>query len=142
MAHYKLNLTALEKAASQLEKSLNYSYSDLAKQNQEIFHQFRAASIQTFEYTFELSIKMIRRQLELIESSSEVVEQMNFKDLMRTAAQRGLTDDPLLWFNFREKRNITSHTYDENKAEQIYAELPKFLDEAKNLLSELQKRNK
>jgi nucleotidyltransferase substrate binding protein (TIGR01987 family) len=142
MNDYKLDLSALEKAIKQLEKSLSFSASDLAKQDLEIFQQFRASSIQSFEYTFEIAIKMIRRQLELIESSSELVDQLSFKDLIRTAAERGLLNDPLAWFAFRERRNITSHTYDEKKAEQVFTDLPKFLSEARNLLEKLHERNK
>ena len=50
----KLDLTAFEKALQQLEKSYAYSQSPLAGQDKELFIQFRSASIQAFEYSYEI----------------------------------------------------------------------------------------
>ncbi len=137
----KLDISSLDKAIKQLKKSMKFACSDLAKQNNELFFQFRAATIQGFEFTYELAIKFLRRQLEQIEASSEIVEQLGFKDLLRLGAMRGLINSPEAWFNFREQRNITSHIYDENKAQDVYEIIPEFLEEVQFFFSALLKRN-
>ena len=50
----------------------------------------RDASIQRFEYTYELAHKMIKRYLEISEPNAEAIDLMSFPDLIRTAAERGL----------------------------------------------------
>jgi DNA replication initiation complex subunit (GINS family) len=46
------------------------------------------------------------------------------------------------WKIYRDARNITSHTYDENKADSIIAIAPEFYAEALYFLNELKKRLK
>ena len=97
--------------------------------------------LQNFEFTYEITFKMIKRQLEESLANPAQVDQYNFKDLVRTAAEKGLLRDPVLWFDFREQRNITSHTYDAAKAASVYETAVQFLDEARFVLNELVKRN-
>ena len=79
---------------------------------------------------------MLRRRLKEILSAAEV-DRLSYRELMRIGAEKGFIDDPVPWFRFRDMRNITSHTYDEAKAEQIASVLPGFLDKARFLLREL-----
>ena len=137
----KLNLSALEKSVSQLERSLNYLGSELARKDPALREQFSAATIQAFEYTYELTIKMIRRQLAQIVSNPEELKTMNYKDFLRTAGEAGLIKNFEAYVFYREMRNLTAHTYDANEAEKIVAETGKFLSDAKTVLSELKKRN-
>ena len=136
----KLDVSSLERAVSQLETSLKYSQSDMAQADRELFNQLRAASIKAFECVYELSIKMLRRQLAEIEQPSEV-ERLSYRDLLRMSAQKGFIDDPVVWFQFRENRNMTAHTYYEDKAEEIYETLPAFLSKAQVLAQQLQQYN-
>lgn len=131
-----LYLNPLAKAIEQLAVSLNYGASDLAAGDPLLARQFRAAAIQAFEYTYEISVRMLRRRLKEILSAAEV-DRLSYRDLMRMGAAKGFIDDPAPWFRFREMRNITSHTYDEAKAELIASVLPEFLDRARFLLREL-----
>ena len=128
----KLELSSLEKALDSLKRVLLLEKDDVV----------RDSAIQRFKYTYELSIKMLRRKLEDMAESSIEIEQMGFKPLIRTGAEKGLIDDPVAWFGFREKRNITSHTYDEEKAELVYAILPSFADSASFVLNALKERNR
>ncbi|OUD13329.1 nucleotidyltransferase substrate binding protein [Thioflexithrix psekupsensis] len=61
--------------------------------------------------------------------------------MMRAAAERDLISDPEAWFEYRRQRNITAHTYDETKAIQVYKTAVLFIDDAKQLLQNLQQRN-
>jgi len=136
-----LDLSTLKKAISQLEKSYSFCHSDLS-QDIELFMQFRAATIQAFEYTFELCIKMLRRQLEIMADIPQQIDELGYKDLIRTGCEKDLLENPLAWFNFRENRNITAHTYNEEKAELVYSIIPNFIARSHYLLSKLMAQNK
>src|SRR5665213_1310386 len=42
---------------------------------------------------------------------------------------------------YREKRNITSHTYNEERAEEVVAGLDRFVDDIRFILTQLKRRN-
>lgn len=138
----RLDVSPLVKAVGQLEKSLGFLRSDLAASEPALRDQFRAASIQAFEYVYELATKMIRRQLEQIVPNPSELREVSFLDLMRTAADSGLVRDPRVWGEYRELRNQTSQTYDEGKAEGLVARLEGFLQDARFTTSELERRNR
>lgn len=137
----KLDISPFEKALMQLERSLAYLDSDLARQDAGIKEQFRAATIQAFEYSYELGIKMLRRQLEQIAANPAEIREMAFMDMIRSGAEAGLVKNVPFYRVFREKCNITSHAYDETKAEEVVAVLQDFLVEMQFLLHELTRRN-
>ena len=62
--------------------------------------------------------------------------------MARYAAEAGLVTDIARFKDYRDKRNITSHTYNQAKAEKIEAILPDFRDDMRSLLAELEKRNR
>lgn len=137
-----LDLSALREALAALDKSLGYLYSDLADNDPGLREQFRAACIQGFEFTYEVGYKMIRRQLEQIAGSPSAVDHMTFMQLIRSAAEAGLVPDVGRFRDYREKRNITSHTYDREKAETIVAVLRDFASDTHFVLAELEGRNR
>lgn len=137
----KIDISPFEKALSQLKRSLGYLHSDLARQDPGLEEQFRAATIQTFEYTYELGIKMLRRQLEQIAANPAGIRQMAFMDMVRTGAEAGLVKDVARYRVYREMRNMTSHTYDEAKANEVLSVLGDFLQEMYFLRDELELRN-
>jgi len=66
---------------------------------------------------------------------------MSFREMIREGAERGLIDDPRAWFNYREKRNLTSHTCDEKVTQDVYRAAIAFVTDAGSLLAALQRRN-
>ena|ERR1700733_1531938 len=129
--------TALANALSELQRNLDLTVSDIAAAHPELIGTFRTAAIKSFEYAYEMSVRLIRRNLERMAASPGEIDEMDFRTLMRTAAEKGLVDDPLPWFQFREKRNITSHTYDEAQALDVLAAMPQFVIKARYVLGRL-----
>lgn len=124
----------LRDALAELKKNIELPHSDIARERPDLIPTFRTAAIKSFEYAYEMSIRLIRRSLEARAASPQEIEDMDFRPMMRTAAEKGLIDEPLVWVLFREKRNITAHTYDETKAIDVLAILPQFLAKATALL--------
>ncbi len=136
-----INISAFEKAIEQLQESLTYTQSELALNNKGLAKQFRSSSIQAFEYTYELACKMLKRYLENTEPSSIIINEMSFQDLIRTGAEKGLLLNSWdKWKNYRQSRNLTSQTYNEAKAEEIFQDLPNFLTEAEFLRDQINQR--
>lgn len=96
----------------------------------------RDAVIQRFEYTYSLAIKMITRFLSM--QSNEFEFSLTFNETIREANKLGLLKNDLIkWTEYRQKRNMTSHTYDEKVANQVVAIISDFYDEAVYLLEKL-----
>jgi nucleotidyltransferase substrate binding protein (TIGR01987 family) len=75
----------------------------------------RDATIKRFEFTFELSWKLI----------SEILKENNInfygmKSLFKDAGKLGIIDDVEEWFEYLEARNLTTHTYKETIADEVY----------------------
>lgn len=136
-----LDLTSFQNAIAQLEEALNYCNSDLARSDARLALHLRAAAIQAFEFTYELSHKMLKRYLEYTAGTPELLDQMAFQDLIRTGNEQGLLlGDWPHWRQYRDMRSRTSHTYDEAVALAFVAGIPAFLDEARYLRDRLRDR--
>ena len=138
----KLDYSSLANAVAQLQKSFDYLHSDLAQKDPDLREQFRAATIQAFEFSYELAVKMIRRQLALIVANPEELREIDFADLMREAADAGIVRDALSYIRYREMRNRTSHTYNAARAEETVGAMDEFLCDMRLLLKELRERNR
>lgn len=130
-----LDFSSFEKALSSLQRVLDRSRTVPGDED------IRDACIQRFEYTYELAFKMLKRQLEQELPSSEELDQLSFKEIIRVGAERGLIAVPERWFDYRDKRNITSHTYDEDKAREVFTVLADFAADAADLLTRLKSRH-
>ncbi len=132
----------MKNAILQLENSLYYFHSDLVQQDAGLVLQLRAAAIQAFEFTYELSVKMIKRYLTQVMINPAEVSELSFADLIREACDRGLLLSSLsTWKRYRQERGTTGHTYDQSKAIEIFNDIPDFLKEANYLLRELESRS-
>src|SRR3990167_1793958 len=134
----KIDVSSLESALKQLNTSMNYLQSE---KDPGLKVQFRNSAIQCFEFTYELSYKMIRRYLEQVVSTRDEIRQINFADFVRTAAEAGLIPDVKRFLRYRESCNITSHTYNQKKAEEVVEVLDDFARDVYFVIQELKKRN-
>lgn len=102
--------------------------------------QIRDGLIQRFEFTYELSHKLLKRYLEATSANPSEFDTLSFSELIRAANERGvLQGDWSDWRVYREMRNLTSHTYNEKVAIKVVRDIPKFLTEIEFLITKLQK---
>ena len=131
-----LDVSSLKKAISKLENGLARFNLD------ETDDQIRDGLIQRFEFSYEISHKMLKRHLEAVSPTPEQFDAMPFADLIRSANEQGiLLGDWSKWKIYREMRSKTSHTYDEEVAIEVVHGIPPFLEEVRYLLKQLQQRN-
>lgn len=124
MESHGLILTPLRKAVTSLKKALIQTKNEYT----------RDAVIQRFEYTYELSWKMLKRYL--VEETG--ANEFNLRNLFREAARQELIDNPETWFKYQIARNLTSHTYNEKTAEETYIVAREFAVDAEKLLVKLE----
>ena len=98
----------------------------------------RSAVIQSFEFSYELSLRSLRRVLIERAGSAERITDMSFNELLRRAADAGLVADPGAWRVWRELRNATSHAYDEARAERVAHDAERFCADGQALLAALE----
>lgn len=92
----------------------------------------RDATIQRFEFCFELAWKAIQAYIR-----EEGLECRSPRNCFRTAAQLNLIKDPLTWFEYLESRNLIAHTYNEKLANQVYKQAIKFPKDVCALLKKI-----
>ena len=127
-----LDLSSFTKALASLQKAYDAKCKD--PKNEFLLD----TCIQRFEYSYELSHKMLKRYLELTEPTSIVIDEMSFPDLIRTGYERGLLLHSWdIWLEYRNARNMTSHTYDEKKAMAVFNIIDRFSKDASHLLHKL-----
>ena len=98
-------ITDYLRTVNQLEKA--------AQQNKDEF--IRDAVIQRFEFTHELAWKMLKLRLE-----GEYVPVSTPRETWQQALQAGLIEDGNAWTDMQKMRNLTSHTYNESLADEVY----------------------
>lgn len=137
-----LDITPLQKASEALKRSLN-----VTEYNKK-FHLFpldqqetlQAGVIQNFEVAFELSWKFMKRWIET-NVGREVVDGVSRRELFRIAFEVRLVKDVEQWIEFHYTRNTTSHTYDEEVADNAYEIAVKFYPFLLELIENLKNQN-
>ena len=130
-----LDLTPLANAVERLREGLTRYLTDTSDT------QIRDGLIQRFEFTYELSHKMLKRYLEAASANPTEFENADFQYLIRTGNEQGLLlGDWSQWRYYRDIRSKISHTYDEDVAQTVVVSIPDFLNEAQHLLDQLRKR--
>ena len=129
-----LDLTALENSLKRLGEVMECYRKDTSDD------AIRDSVIQRFEFTYSITLKILRKYFIERAFIVEDVNQMSFNDMIRTANQMQLLKSNLeVWSKFREMRNMTSHTYDENIALKVVSIIPDFYTEIDFLLNKLKK---
>jgi nucleotidyltransferase substrate binding protein (TIGR01987 family) len=119
-----LSIAPLEKALESLDRSIVQPKNEFT----------RDSVIQRFEYTLELSWKTAKKYLE-----SQGISPTTPKEAIREAAKAGWINNAELWMTFIEKRNLTSHIYQEKIAVEVYETALRLPQEARALIECLKK---
>lgn len=138
----KLDLSSLTKAVESLERTLKVAENKtlIDSLDKDVNNAIRAGVIQNFEFTYELSWKLLKRYLEA-NLGSVYVEGINRRELFRLAAENRLIDDVNQWMEYHDARNETAHTYNEDTAQDVFETSLRFLGDVKKLTNALEARN-
>lgn len=117
-----IDISSLITASERLDEALKLQKNDIV----------RDATIQRFEFTYELTWKTLRKVL--IKRGSEANTP---KTVFRLAANDNIIDNLELWFEFVNFRNNTTHVYNEKVADDIYSHIPKFYRMVAGLITKL-----
>ena len=126
------DISSLENAVKRLGEILVRYQKDVTDDG------IRDSVIQRFEFTYSIALKTLKKYF--IERACVVddIEHMSFNDMIRTANQLDLLKSDLeTWANYRNMRNLTSHTYDEEVALKVVSIIPAFYEEVLYLLDKL-----
>jgi nucleotidyltransferase substrate binding protein (TIGR01987 family) len=118
----KRKLEDAKKAIVTLEEILMEKYSKIV----------RDATIQRFEYTFEVAWKLLKEYL----YHKEGIVCNSPKSCFREAFSVGLLneEETVLFIQMTDDRNLTSHTYDEEIAENLYKKVKNYYTLLKSLI--------
>ena len=131
-----IDLSPLRKALALLVEAL--AFWKAQPEGAPLKPHLRSSVIQSFEFTYELSVRLLRRVLIERSESADRVADLSFNDLLRAAADAGLMPDAARWREWREMRNATSHAYDEAKAQAVALRACAFVTDAAALLQALE----
>jgi len=107
------NLTNLEKALNRFKEALQEPESPIVMD----------ATIQRFEFSYELMWKTLKNFLEDIHGIRVVSPRQVFKEAYRLS----LIEQEDLFLEMIHSRNLLSHTYNEELANDIYKKCPSYL---------------
>lgn len=123
----KRNEKAIENCIKALDKLENF----IAISNENNTEIVRAGVIQAFEYNFEAFWKIFQKI-----AGEEGITANSPKTAFSAAFQMGLIQDERTWLAILTDRNLTTHTYHEDLANQIFKRIKnQYLNEFKIALT-------
>jgi nucleotidyltransferase substrate binding protein (TIGR01987 family) len=136
-----LELTSLRKAMQSMQNALQVASPDeLEKFEKEQAEVLKAGVIQNFEFSYEICWKFMRRWLKE-NLSPAVTDGITRRELFRMAAEQRLIEDVEQWMRYHDARNLSSHTYLPEIADDVYRSAFAFHDAARKFLEALEERN-
>ncbi len=123
---YNRYLENLEKALFKFGEALTEPESSIV----------RDASIQRFEFTYELLWKTLKNYVEEIHGIRTISPRQVFKE----AFALSLIEKEDIFIEMIESRNTLAHTYNEVQAKNIYEKCPAYLAVMKNVFNQLEKQ--
>ncbi|MGH8566924.1 MAG: HI0074 family nucleotidyltransferase substrate-binding subunit [Gammaproteobacteria bacterium] len=126
----RLSVEALELAVAAVEQGLQ------EHEQYPALLSVRDGVIQRFEIAMDVSWKLMQRALREIYGVAEENVRTK-KDIFREAAGNGLIADTEAWLEHYDARNQTAHLYDAKVAQEVFARVPDFLPDARDLIVRL-----
>lgn len=133
MKKSELDLSLLKNSLNTL-KECYHDYQ--VENNTKIQEYIKDSCIKRFEYTYETSKKMMNKYLKKEYDKTE--KDLSINNIFREMYALDLIQNFENWVNYREKRNFTSHEYNEDQTLEIIKIVPDFINDAEYLLEKLQ----
>ncbi|PIZ65704.1 nucleotidyltransferase [Candidatus Roizmanbacteria bacterium CG_4_9_14_0_2_um_filter_39_13] len=112
--------TQLERATGKMQEALTFPNDEPHKES----------TIQRFEYTFELSWKLMSSII-----NDQGIESYGVRNVLREGYKLQLIDNVEVWFKYADARNQTAHIYRQSVADEVVAIAQGgFVDDVKKLL--------
>ena len=134
----KLELTSLEKSIKSLSESIEVFEKYQNTKDEKLKRSLKESVIQTFEVSYEMCKKMLRRYISMYKD--EKIDQLTIIEMFKLSEKFGLLSSSEDWFEYRAKRNVTSHTYDAGVAEDVFDSAKLFLEDAKIVFQKLKEK--
>ncbi len=128
----ELQVEPLEKALDQLRTGLELAEKDPSNE------LLRDGVIQRFEFTFELSWKLLKRYLEIY--GLERLDAYTNKDFFRAGHEQAMIRDAEPWLEYLKMRNLAAHVYNEEIAREVYQTARDLVQDAAFLLDKLKEK--
>lgn len=126
----EISLEALHLAVKAVADALDdYRFAESEKSR--LLLTVRDGAIQRFEVAMDATRQLLIRILKEKYAMDEAAAKRGW---IREAAKLGMIVDAEAWFGFLTARDRTSHTYDSKTATEVFAQIPVFLDHARDLL--------
>ena len=133
MKKSELNLDILKNSL----KTLKECYDDYsAEPNKKIKDYIKDSCIKRFEYTYETSKKIMNKFLKKEYDKSE--KDLTINNIFREMYGLDLIKNFENWADYREKKNFTSHEYNEKYTDSIIAVIPDFISDVEYLINRLE----
>ena len=133
MKKSELNLDILKNSL----RTLKECYDDYsAEPNKKIKDYIKDSCIKRFEYTYETSKKIMNKFLKKEYDKSE--KDLTINNIFREMYGLDLIKNFENWADYREKRNFTSHEYNEKYTDSIIAVIPDFISDVEYLINRLE----
>ncbi len=137
-----LELDSLRKATASLDEIMAKVH-DLKLMNSfdaVVRNGLKAGAILNFEFTYERCWKFMKRWLEH-NIGATYVDGITRQELFRYAAENKLITDVQKWMDYHRARNMTSHTYNAETADEVFKAASEFVADARALLQQLEAHN-
>jgi nucleotidyltransferase substrate binding protein (TIGR01987 family) len=132
MTSQQLDFSSLRNALARLAEGYQRYQSDISD------IQIRDGLIQRYEFTYEISHKMLKRHLEMTAANPEAFDPLPFADLIRTGKEQSLLkSDWSAWKIFREMRALANNALEDKAALEIVRIIPLFIEEIQFFICQL-----
>jgi len=130
----ELNLTILQNSYNTLVEC----YNDFSSQKDEKLKTYiKDSCIKRFEYTYKSAKKIMNKYLKKEYNKSE--KDLTINNIFREMYSLGFIQSFENWVLYREKRNTTSHEYNQEESLNIIEIIPDFIKDTKFFIEKLDK---
>lgn len=118
-SNYRKALRKLTQAVDYVQQQIPSDMSELTDSELILDDILKEGLIQRFEYTQELAWKVMK-DYAVYQGNEDIT---GSRDAIREAFQMNLISDGHIWMDMIKSRNLSSHTYNEETADEIYLKI-------------------